>query len=133
MLKLMGYGFTDNAENADFILYNTCAVRENAEDRVFGNVGALKHYKSENPKLIIALCGCMMQQEHIQEKIKKSYPFVSLVFGTHGLDIFPQLVYDAIRSKKRLFYTEQRKNSIAEGLPSQRHGNLKAYVPIMNG
>ena len=133
MLKLMGYNFTDDAQKADFILYNTCAVRENAEDRVFGNVGALKHYKLRNPNLIIALCGCMMQQEHIEEKIKKSYPFVNLVFGTHGLDVFPQLVYDAMHSKKRLFYTEQRQNSIAEGLPSERRGELKAYVPIMNG
>ena len=133
MLAEMGYEFTDDAKQADFILYNTCAVRENAEDRVFGNVGALKHYKRRKPGLIIALCGCMMQQEHIKEKIKKSYPYVSLVFGTHCLDIFPQLLYKAMKSSHRVFYTEHKENAVYENLPTQRRDKLKAYVPIMNG
>ena len=85
MLKEMGYEFTNDASKADLILYNTCAVREHAEDRVFGNVGAVKKYKKDNPHLIIALCGCMMQQEHIRNKIYSSYPFVDLVFGTHAV------------------------------------------------
>ena len=80
MLIEMGYELTDKIETADFILYNTCAIREHAEDRVFGNVGAIKKLKTDNPRLIIALCGCMMQQSHIADKIKNSYPFVNLVF-----------------------------------------------------
>lgn len=83
MLEQMGFGFTDKEEEADFILFNTCAVREHAEDRIYGNVGALKNIKRRNPSLIIALCGCMMEQEHVAERIRKSFPFVNLVFGTH--------------------------------------------------
>ena len=83
LLAQMGFGFTDSPEQADFILFNTCAVREHAEDRVFGNVGALKALKRRKPHLLIALCGCMVQQEHIAQKLYKSYPFVGLVFGTH--------------------------------------------------
>ena len=83
MLKEMGYEFTNDASKADLILYNTCAVREHAEDRVFGNVGAVKKYKKDNPHLIIALCGCMMQQEHIRNKIYSSYPFVDFCGGRH--------------------------------------------------
>ncbi|MBR2418221.1 MAG: tRNA (N6-isopentenyl adenosine(37)-C2)-methylthiotransferase MiaB, partial [Clostridia bacterium] len=74
MLQQIGYTFTDDVKKADLVLYNTCAIREHAEDRIFGNVGALKQYKKSNPNLIIALCGCMMQQERVAEKIKKSYP-----------------------------------------------------------
>ena len=83
MLELMGYDFTDDRFEAKLIIFNTCAVREHAEDRVFGNVGSLKSYKRKNPDAVLALCGCMMQQQHIADKIKKSYPFVDLVFGTH--------------------------------------------------
>ena len=81
----MGYKFTNSVEEADFVIFNTCAIREHAEDRVFGNVGALKAVKRRHPSMIIALCGCMMEQEHVAEKIRKSYPFVNLVFGTHSL------------------------------------------------
>lgn len=97
MLKEMGYEFTNDASKADLILYNTCAVREHAEDRVFGNVGAVKKYKKDNPHLIIALCGCMMQQEHIRNKIYSSYPFVDLVFGTHAVTSLPELLYRRFR------------------------------------
>ncbi|MBQ4155799.1 MAG: tRNA (N6-isopentenyl adenosine(37)-C2)-methylthiotransferase MiaB, partial [Clostridia bacterium] len=83
MLKMMGYEFVDNSDDADLVVFNTCAVREHAEDRVFGNVGALTHLKKKKPDSIIALCGCMMQQEHIANKIKRSFPHVDLVFGTH--------------------------------------------------
>ena len=85
MLHEMGYRMTDRPEDADFILYNTCAVREHAEDRAFGNIGALSHLKKQRPDVVIALCGCMAQQEKNVEKIKKSYPQVSLLFGTHAL------------------------------------------------
>ena len=89
MLHEMGYEMTNNADEADFILFNTCAVREHAEDRAFGNIGALSHLKKRRPEVIIALCGCMAQQEKNVEKIKKSYPQVSLLFGTHALWRFP--------------------------------------------
>ena len=92
MLSMCGYEFTDNPNDADFILFNTCAVREHAEDRVFGNVGALKSLKRKHPSVLIALCGCMMEQEHVANKIYKSFPFVGLVFGTHCMHIFPQLL-----------------------------------------
>ena len=92
MLSEMGYEMTDTPDEADFILFNTCAVREHAEDRAFGNVGALRHLKKERPGIVIAMCGCMAQQEKNVEKIKKSYPQVNLLFGTHALWRFPSLL-----------------------------------------
>ena len=92
MLAAMGFGFTEEAAEADLILFNTCAVREHAEDRVFGNVGALKNLKRRRPSLVIGLCGCMVQQEHVAEKLRKSYPFVDLVFGTHVVHRLPELL-----------------------------------------
>ena len=89
MLAEMGYTFTDTVENADLVLYNTCAVREHAEDRVFGNVGALKNRKAARPGMVVALCGCMMQQPRVAEKIRRSYSFVDLVFGTHVIHRLP--------------------------------------------
>ena len=88
----IGYGLCDKPEDADLILFNTCAVREHAETRVFGNVGALTHTKARNPNQIIAVCGCMAQQEHVAEKLKKSYRIVDLVFGPHELWRFPELL-----------------------------------------
>ena len=133
MLSEMGYGFTDSVDEAELVLYNTCAVREHAEDRVFGNVGALKHNKRRNPNMIVALCGCMMQQEHIAEKIKKSYPFVDLVFGTHVIYQLPELMYKALCSGKRVFEIEDKNDGIAEGLPTVRDGGAKAWLSIMYG
>ena len=133
MLIEMGYVLCDDVSEADFILYNTCAIREHAEDRVFGNVGALKKYKKEKPGLIIALCGCMMQQEHIAEKIKKSYPFVNLVFGTHVTHKLPELVSKVLCTGKRVFCIDQSDGEIAEGLPSSRDSGENAWLPIMYG
>lgn len=133
MLIEMGYILCDDASEADFILYNTCAIREHAEDRVFGNVGALKKYKKEKPWLIIALCGCMMQQNHIAEKIKKSYPFVNLVFGTHVTHKLPELLSKVICTGKRVFCVEESEGVIAEGLPSSRDSGENAWLPIMYG
>lgn len=133
LLYEMGYSFCENPEEADFILFNTCAIREHAEDRVFGNVGALKQYKAENPNLIIALCGCMMQQKHIAEKIKKSYPFVSLVFGTHVLHRLPELVSRVLCSGKRVFCVDESDGVIAEGLPYFRDRSENAWLPVMYG
>ncbi len=133
MLARMGYGFTDRPEEARLVLFNTCAVRENAEDRVLGNVGALKAYKAANPELIIALCGCMMQQPHMAEKVKKSYPYVDLVFGTHVTHMFPELLYTCLSEGKRVFNLSEENAPMAEGLPILRDNDLKAWLPIMNG
>ncbi len=133
MLVEMGYELTDYVEDADFILYNTCAIREHAEDRVFGNVGAIKKLKKSNPDLIIALCGCMMQQQHIADKIKASYPFVNLVFGTHVTHRLPELVYSVFKNKKRVFCIEESDGVIAEGLPKSKDSGENAWLPIMYG
>ena len=133
MLVEMGYELSDDINQADFILYNTCAIREHAEDRVFGNVGAIKKLKKANSDLIIALCGCMMQQKHIADKIKNSYPFVNLVFGTHVTHKMPELIYTLFKNKKRIFCIEESDGVIAEGLPSSRDSGENAWLPIMYG
>ena len=133
MLSKMGYGFSDKPDGADLVIFNTCAVRENAEDRVFGNLGALKHEKRRNPNMIIGVCGCMVQQAHIVEKIKRSFPHVDLVFGTNALHTLPQLIYEQLTERKRKFYTPEGDGVIAEGIPVRRENALKVSVPIMYG
>lgn len=133
MLSEMGYGFTENRFEAKLIIFNTCAVREHAEDRVFGNVGTLKSYKRENPEIIIACCGCMMQQKHIADKIKQSFPFVDLVFGTHVVHRLPELLFKALTRKKRVFELPDTDGAIAEGVPVLRDNDKKAWLPIMYG
>lgn len=133
MLEAMGYGFTEERTQAKLIIFNTCAVREHAEDRVFGNVGALKKYKLANPDVVIALCGCMMQQQHIAEKIKKSFPFVDLVFGTHVVYKVPELIYSALTKNRRVFELPDVDGVIAEGIPVKRDNDKKAWIPIMYG
>lgn len=131
LLDKMGYGFTDTPENADLALYNTCAVREHAEQRVFGNVGALKGIKESRPSMIIAVCGCMTQQEHIAQKIKHSYPYVDLVFGTHAIKKMPELLYMAI--KGRHMFELGGEDDIVEGMPVRRDSNFKVWLPVMYG
>ena len=133
ILVSVGYVMTDTPDDADFILFNTCAIREHAEDRVFGNVGALKKLKEAKPGLLIALCGCMMQQEHVAAKIKKSYPFVGLVFGTHVLHRLPELLAKVLCNGKRVFCTDASDGVIAEGLPVCRDKDENAWLPIMYG
>ncbi|MBQ4612810.1 MAG: MiaB/RimO family radical SAM methylthiotransferase, partial [Clostridia bacterium] len=133
MLAEMGFGFTETPEEADVILFNTCAVREHASDRVFGNVGALKHIKKRRPDVLIAVCGCMVQQEHVAARFKESYPFVGLVFGTHVIHQFPQLLLEALGSRRQLSVTPQEDGVIAEGMPVHRDGEFKAWLPIMYG
>lgn len=133
LLAEMGYGFTEEISQADLVLFNTCAVREHAEQRVFGNVGALKNDKKAKPSMIIALCGCMMQQEHIVEKIKRSYPHVDLVFGTNALQKLPQMLFEVIRERRRVFAGDESGGDIAEGLPAVRDGKVKAFLPVMYG
>lgn len=133
MLSEAGFVFEDKPDNADFILFNTCAVREHAEDRVFGNVGALKNLKRKYPDTLIALCGCMMEQKHIAERMYKSFPYVGLVFGTHSLHLFPELLYKALSSGKRVYLRDNDDSLIHEGLPLKRDGNFKGWLPIMYG
>ncbi|MBQ4146027.1 MAG: tRNA (N6-isopentenyl adenosine(37)-C2)-methylthiotransferase MiaB [Clostridia bacterium] len=132
MLFDMGFDFCDKSENADLVLYNTCAVRENAELRVFGNLGALKHTKRRNPDMIICVCGCMMQQEHIAETIRKKYKHVDLVFGTHALYRFPQLL-DKVISQGRCFDIANEDGHIFEGISYNRDNPPLAKIPIMYG
>lgn len=133
MLEQMGYRFTDNRQGAQLIIFNTCAVREHAEDRVFGNVGALKSYKAAHPDTVIALCGCMMQQKHISDKIRDSYAFVDLVFGTHVVHCLPELLYRALTGRRRVFETPDTDGVIAEGIPVRRDGGSKAWLTVMYG
>lgn len=133
MLAQMGYSFTENREEADLVLFNTCAVREHAEDRVFGNVGALKPVKALRRNMVIALCGCMMQQPHVTERIRQSYPFVNLVFGTFAIQRLPELLYRTLSTGKRVFEISETQGDIPEGLPVLRDSSFKAWLPIMYG
>ena len=132
-LAEMGYGFTQNEFEADVIVVNTCAVREHAEMRVLGNVGQLNHSKKQRPGQIIAVCGCMVQQEHMAEKLKKSYPVVDLVFGPHELWRFPELLQKTMTGKKRVFAVDRSDGAVAEGMPLKRDGKVKAWLSIMYG
>ncbi len=132
-LREMGCGFTTDENEADIIVINTCAIREHAEDRVLGNVGALIHAKRRHPGQIICLCGCMAQEPQVAEKIRKSYHHVNLVFGPHALWRFPELLYRVMVEGKRVFEYTDEPGSIAEGIPVVRQGDVKAWVSIMYG
>ena len=128
-----GYAITDSAEGADAVVMNTCAIREHAEQRVFGNLGALTHTKRRHPGQLIFLCGCMAGETKVTEQIKKSYPHVDGVFSTHHLWQFPEILYRALFDGKRQFYVTDEPGSIAEGIPQVRDNALKAWVSIMYG
>lgn len=132
-LARMGYDFTSDEQAADLVLLNTCAIRAHAEQRVYGNLGELVHTKRRNPRQLICVCGCMAQQEQVAEKIKRSFRHVDLVFGTHMLWRFPELLLSVLQDGKRVFDIESSDGSIAEGLPVVRQNNLKAWVSIMYG
>ena len=132
MIEEMGYTRTENIEEADLIVFNTCCVRENAEDKLFGKLGEVKKIK-EKRGTIIAIGGCMMQEEHIVEKLQKSYPFFDIVFGTHTLHKFPQDLYNIILNKKRIKDIINIDGEIVEGLPIKRDDKIKASVTIMYG
>ena len=132
-LAEMGFGFTADEFAADIVVINTCAVREHAEMRVLGNVGALNHSKKAKPEQIICICGCMVQQPHMADKLKHSYPIVNLVFGPHELWRFPELLEQTLLRKKRLFAVAPGDGSIAEGEPRQREGWPKAWLSVMYG
>ena len=133
MLAEMGCGFTKDEHEADIIVINTCAVREHAEKRVFGNVGALVHTKRENPNQIIAVCGCMAQQAEVAARLKRSFRHVDLVFGPHALWRFPEMLEKILTERGRIFDISGDENAIAEGLPMRRDGKTKAWLSIMYG
>jgi len=132
MVEQMGYSESKDVKDADLYLINTCCVRENAEEKVFGKLGELKKIK-ENKDIIIAIGGCMMQEEHITEKIKKSYPFVDIIFGTHTLHKVPEDLYKVIISTKKVKDVIDIDGEIYEGLPVKRSDNKRASVTIMYG
>ena len=133
VLMDVGYGICDSPEQADLILFNTCAVREHAEQRVFGNIGALKKLKEQNKGLLIGLCGCMAQQPQVVEKIRQSYPFVDLVFGVNGIDTLPSLLAQKIEGRKRVLQTPVERVEIVEEMPIRRDSSFRAWLPIMYG
>jgi len=132
-LKEMGFGFTGDEEKARIIVINTCAIREHAEQRVFGNVGALVHVKRRHPDTLICLCGCMVQQPHAARRLRESYRHVDLVFGPHALWKFPEMVHTLLQRRGRMFLTPDEAGSIAEGIPVVRQDRVRAWVSIMYG
>ena len=133
MLLEMGFSFTESRDEADFILFNTCAVREGAEMRVLGNIGALKHLKRKKPDLIIGICGCMMQQSHMVKQLKSKYKHVELIFGTHALYTFPELLYRKVVENERVISSFESDGRIAEDIPVHHEKKESAWVSIMYG
>lgn len=133
ILEKIGYKKVNNDEEADLIIFNTCAIRENAENRVFGELGRIKSLKKENPNLIMALCGCMAQEEKVIELIKKKYPQVDIVFGTHNIHDLPEYLSDCMINKGRVFEVYSIEGDIIEDVPVKRDHNKKAWVNIMYG
>lgn len=132
MATQMGYTKTENILDADLIIFNTCCIRENAEEKLFGKLGEVKKLK-ENNDVIIAVCGCMMQQQHIIDKIKKSYKYVDIIFGTHTLHKFPEDLYNLLNQKNKVIDVLDIDGEVYEGLPIKRESNNKALVTIMYG
>ena len=129
----LGYTPTENEEEADFLLVNTCAIREHAEKRALSIIGRFKHYKAKNPNIVIGVCGCMTAQPHRSEQIKHSYPYVDFAFGTSQLHLLPELINNALDGGKRRFLLDSEKPQIAEGIDVARQSNYKAWVSIMYG
>ena len=133
VLEQIGYQEEVDEDKADFVIYNTCTVRENANMRVYGRLGQLKHAKKMNPHMMIGLCGCMMQEPHVVEKLKKSYRFVDLIFGTHNIYKFAELIATRFESKRMVIDIWEDTDKIVEDLPSERKFSFKSGVNIMFG
>ena len=131
--EAMGYEMQDAPEGAELIVVNTCAIREHAEQKALSIVGQYKHLKAKNPDLIIAVCGCMVTQEHRKNDIKFRYPYVDFVFGTSSIHRFPQLLWDKREKGKRLYCPEEKEYLVAEGLPIRRESDYRAWVSVMYG
>ncbi|MGL5647400.1 MAG: tRNA (N6-isopentenyl adenosine(37)-C2)-methylthiotransferase MiaB [Clostridium sp.] len=133
MLKRIGYSRTEDRDTADIIIFNTCCVRENAENKVFGNLGAIKRLKEKNPNLIIAICGCMMQQIGMADKVLKTFPFVDIIFGTHNAYKFPEYLSRVQTEGVQIKEILDKETEIVEGIPIDRESSIKAFVTIMYG
>ena len=133
----MGFDITENQENADVVLFNTCAIRENAENKAFGNLGWIKSLKDKNKDLFVIVCGCMTEQKVILDKIKLKYKFIDLIFGTHSINDFPKLFFESLEKKQKnskdVIYIENKNDIIFEDTPLKRDTRLKAFVSIMYG
>ena len=132
MLVNCGYTKADSKQDADFILFNTCCVREHAELRTFGNVGFIKELKQQNPRLILGVCGCMMQQKDVADKLYKRFPFVDLIFGTHELKNFPFML-EKVLDNERIINISEMNGEVIEGLPVERTPGFSTFVNIMYG
>ena len=133
ILDTAGFINTDDEDEADLVIYNTCTVRDNADQHVYGRLGHLNSVKKKKPGMIIGLCGCMMQEDHVVAKIKKSYPFVKLIFGTHNLYAFPELLVRTLNEDKRVIDIRQETKVFPESLPVKRKHFFKSGVNIMYG
>ena len=133
ILRAMGYQIVEDESMADLVLLNTCAIRQNAEDRAFGELGYLKQYKNKNRNMVIGLCGCMAQEESVVEKLEKSYPYVDLVFGTHNIHRLPQLLSSLYAKRKNVVEVYSSEGEVIEDLPAERKLKHKAWVNIMYG
>ncbi len=133
MLKTQGYTQTEVREDASIIIFNTCCVRENAENKVFGNLGIVKHQKEKNPDLIIAICGCMMQQKGMADEVLSKFPFVDIIFGTHNAYKFPEYLNRVKTEGVQIKEIFDKESEIVEGVPIDRKSDVKAFVTIMYG
>lgn len=133
MLKSIGYTKTTQKDTADIIIFNTCCVRENAELKVYGNLGMLRKLKKNNPELIIAVCGCMMQQKNMAKDMIKRFPFVDIIFGTHNAYKFPEYLNRVRYGEKSIIEIQNKEDGIVEGIPIDRESNIKGFVTIMYG
>ncbi len=133
LLEMIGYTATEDIEAADVVIFNTCAVRENAENKVFGKIGSLKKLKLENPEKIFAVCGCMSQEEDIVTKLLTKYNYIDLIFGTHNIHRLPALIDDAMKSKAMVVEVWSQEGDIVENLPRERASKTKAWVNIIYG
>ena len=133
MLEDVGYSFSEDIENVDVIIINTCAVRENAEDKVYGEIGNLKRLRKKNKKLVLAICGCMVEQPEILKRLMDTFPEVNLFFGTHEIGQLLDLVYDVLTSDERIVSIESKQGEVVEFVPDCRNNHYKAYVNIIYG
>lgn len=133
ILQALGYTATEDINEADVILINTCAIRENAENKVFSEIGNLKHLKKNRPEALIGVCGCMSQEESVVNKILKSYQNVDMIFGTHNIHKLPEILEEAYLSKAMVVEVWSKEGDIIENLPKVREGSTKAWVNIMYG
>ena len=133
MLAQQGMEPVLDKKEADIVIINTCSVRENADKRFFGTLGQLKKKKTENPEFVVGVCGCMMQQQHVIDTLKMKYPWVDIIFGTHNIHMFPQLLENVMNEKQKIMDIWEDGGEIVEGLPAKRLYRHKAFVNIMYG